>query len=1190
MADTDTPLPSSTDEEQSPKDSPAKSGEFAVGPMVMRRLLPSVDDSTLSNFFTQLTSIKENDHISVNFSSLLENTYAFSLRYTKQSYFDGEHPQEMYLFRSEVALIFYDWLIRQEGLAENLTAILQQRQADERAANALVMILNYCRNIGAGEQVVVDKAREQQFGQLLEEAGSVSAVAKFIIDYIDRPILEAEEETQKETAEEAATVGEAADAKTTPSGTSVAATDQEISEAGAPEEGTPPESPTPESPAPPIEPIPTTSLLLNADVKRETARLTQISLIQLEKFHNLPEGSLQNSPELRSKLTLMAQEFLAVRLTPANAEATVNNYSKRVRLIEEYCAAILHGPTPLRSEIARALRQTIADSADPQLKEKILAEIKRAESGENVSELFAGLANDPQIVEVIKNIQASKPLFQNDPAVINDQLSQELLQQLKDAGVHPDRIPLAYENIVGRLNAMADLGSGSGVLRQFSEQNWQLLFSEYAPYNPAFVEFLANFVEQKKVIGYRAEADHIELGKYVLTGDKLFAFQEAQRLLDENNPEITPQQSRQIFLRGYLEPTNKIIEDKRALGLHTDQTFAEAKSQTDQWQKNYNAYLQSLWNEFVRDEKQVAQFRQFAQYEVVPLQAPQELVVYLQSSQAGADYQVYENGYMRALSPLAGMGDFENQAQQFGKITQLAQGLGKGLFNRFGGKAAEKQIENQVGEIAGKAVEKAGSALPGGAVTGKALGWLAKNATTKEGRQKILAVGGGGLAGIITPLFTWGGRIGALIGGGLGGLLGSVIPGLGTATGAAGGGILGSWFGFRAQNSLKKFFGSGGQPPVIGWQGPDISGKVFSSGGLSSGGGLLTSTEAVVSATGTTASQAIMATVGVMGSVFLFTNMTFTGAFLADFPQVDPLSTTVPGTQGKQSEYVTIEKRVFVTGCPENKCENPAFPIKAEYSIIIRPKSNYSIAILSAQDSLRVNHSTKAWEEEGKSPPNIPEKIKTIDDIPELYEELTLNPGEEVAISYTETFDEGYNHSTVINTFEIGIFFSDPETGETGTDNAITGEVVYIGNYSQGAGCWPTNGTVKQLPDGDDSHVRVDAFDIANSEGTPIYAPFDGNLCVASLDPGYGNHLTLDSSVGKFVFGHFSRLAIGAGCQQIEAGELIGWMGNTGNSTGPHLHFELRGNRTSPSALGALMPDGLAIRKEDPVRTCYDGG
>jgi hypothetical protein len=77
--------------------------------------------------------------------------------------------------------------------------------------------------------------------------------------------------------------------------------------------------------------------------------------------------------------------------------------------------------------------------------------------------------------------------------------------------------------------------------------------------------------------------------------------------------------------------------------------------------------------------------------------------------------------------------------------------------------------------------------------------------------------------------------------------------------------------------------------------------------------------------------------------------------------------------------------------------------------------------------------------------------------------------------------------------------------------------------------------------------------------GDSILASFDGIVRVARYDrSGYGNFIVLRHYNGlETLYGHMSRLAIGIG-DQVRAGELIGYGGNTGRSTGPHLHYEVR--------------------------------
>ena len=87
-------------------------------------------------------------------------------------------------------------------------------------------------------------------------------------------------------------------------------------------------------------------------------------------------------------------------------------------------------------------------------------------------------------------------------------------------------------------------------------------------------------------------------------------------------------------------------------------------------------------------------------------------------------------------------------------------------------------------------------------------------------------------------------------------------------------------------------------------------------------------------------------------------------------------------------------------------------------------------------------------------------------------------------------------------------------------------------------------------------------IDIGSPSGAPIYAAAAGTVSFAGVQGGYGNFVTIDHGMGlTTAYGHQSRIAVTAG-QAVAAGQLIGYVGNTGHSTGPHLHFETRLNGT----------------------------
>lgn len=76
--------------------------------------------------------------------------------------------------------------------------------------------------------------------------------------------------------------------------------------------------------------------------------------------------------------------------------------------------------------------------------------------------------------------------------------------------------------------------------------------------------------------------------------------------------------------------------------------------------------------------------------------------------------------------------------------------------------------------------------------------------------------------------------------------------------------------------------------------------------------------------------------------------------------------------------------------------------------------------------------------------------------------------------------------------------------------------------------------------------------------GTPIRAAAEGNVMIAAFDKaGYGNYIKLGHGDYQTIYAHMSQMVKKTG-QRAAKGEIIGFSGSTGNSTGPHLHFELR--------------------------------
>lgn len=85
-----------------------------------------------------------------------------------------------------------------------------------------------------------------------------------------------------------------------------------------------------------------------------------------------------------------------------------------------------------------------------------------------------------------------------------------------------------------------------------------------------------------------------------------------------------------------------------------------------------------------------------------------------------------------------------------------------------------------------------------------------------------------------------------------------------------------------------------------------------------------------------------------------------------------------------------------------------------------------------------------------------------------------------------------------------------------------------------------------------------EGMDFSAPIGTPVYATADGTVRTSSWQSAYGNMIEIDHGYNYTTrYAHMSKLIAGVG-QQVKRGDLIGLVGNTGKSTGPHLHYEVR--------------------------------
>jgi murein DD-endopeptidase MepM/ murein hydrolase activator NlpD len=104
-------------------------------------------------------------------------------------------------------------------------------------------------------------------------------------------------------------------------------------------------------------------------------------------------------------------------------------------------------------------------------------------------------------------------------------------------------------------------------------------------------------------------------------------------------------------------------------------------------------------------------------------------------------------------------------------------------------------------------------------------------------------------------------------------------------------------------------------------------------------------------------------------------------------------------------------------------------------------------------------------------------------------------------------------------------------------------------------------------------------IDLAAPVGTPVYAPADGMVGKAEWFSSYGLYIALEHGAEiETRYGHLSRLNVSAG-QQVHKGDLIGFVGTTGRSTGPHLHYEVRIDGVAVNPIPYLQVDQLHQRQ-----------
>lgn len=344
--------------------------------------------------------------------------------------------------------------------------------------------------------------------------------------------------------------------------------------------------------------------------------------------------------------------------------------------------------------------------------------------------------------------------------------------------------------------------------------------------------------------------------------------------------------------------------------------------------------------------------------------------------------------------------------------------------------------------------------------------------------------------------------------------------------------------------------------------------------------------------------------VGAAGITTMIVGSSLYSAFLYPLPTI---------TDGSVSPYVDIQK-VAIQG---TEFENPT---DITYRIRLRAKDGFLLQPSTTRPPTDVFSVVTANSSSGTIPASEEHQA--------FLESLQSFAANNPAINDTDWIELGsytipfgsdptsgnFVDSNVTNTFTIYFTVTNadgrPVPGVQGTIEAFSAEVICFGDCPQNqGGCWPTTGYITQLPhplNPEASHYRADAYDIANVVGTRIYTPWDGRAVAKYEDGGLGNYVKVEriSPTGGneyYYFGHMTSQAdsVGESWSSVAAGTLIGYMGSTGNSSGPHLHYELTARDGGVSGSN-LTYDTSVLRQRVPqpnvtvtapgnfVRSCYD--
>lgn len=271
---------------------------------------------------------------------------------------------------------------------------------------------------------------------------------------------------------------------------------------------------------------------------------------------------------------------------------------------------------------------------------------------------------------------------------------------------------------------------------------------------------------------------------------------------------------------------------------------------------------------------------------------------------------------------------------------------------------------------------------------------------------------------------------------------------------------------------------------------------------------------------------------------------------------------------GEEVGYVSSEEK-FNKEIEEN-IEN--YSAKNVDSVELSAKPEYELKLVNKSEETNEDSILIAMQKEMKITYKYydillnDEKIESVDtkeEAEEIINSMNNQNEEEISLSIAER--------TTNNPEEIST--NDLEVAKTTISNTISNTIEQKREEEEKAkgianvngikiAVLPVRGTISSRY-GVSSRIRVSThtgLDIAATSGTPIKVVSDGTVTFAGWSGSYGYLVKVDHGNGvETWYGHTSKMYVTAG-EKVSAGETIAGVGSTGNSTGPHLHFEIRIN------------------------------